>query len=61
MEEERNCGLRERTVVKGIRAKPSFFDKCDLVAKSENCTRNELVVRFVSDYLDRKDKEDING
>jgi hypothetical protein len=40
-----------KTVVKGIRASQEFFDKCDLVAKSEGVDRNKLIVRVVEDYL----------
>lgn len=40
-----------KTVVKGLRAEQSFFDKLDLVAKMENTNRNELIVRVVKDYL----------
>jgi hypothetical protein len=40
------------TVVKSLRAEQSFFDMVDLVAKSENLTRNELIVRVVSEYCD---------
>jgi hypothetical protein len=42
-----------KTVVKGIRASQEFFDKCDLVAKSEGVDRNKLIIRVVSEYIDR--------
>lgn len=42
-----------KTVVKGIRASQEFFDKCDLVAKSEGVDRNKLIVRVVGEYVDR--------
>lgn len=42
-----------KTIVKGIRANQEFFDKCDLVAKSEGVDRNKLIVRVVSEYIDR--------
>ena len=42
-----------KTVVKGIRASQEFFDKCDLVAKAECVDRNKLIVRVVSEYVDR--------
>lgn len=42
------------TSVKGIRAENTFWDKCDLVAKSENTTRNELIVSVVGEYCDSK-------
>ena len=41
-----------RTIVRGIRAEKSFFEKCDLVAKAEGVDRNKLIVRLVEDYLD---------
>ena len=40
------------TCVRGIRAENTFWEKCDCVAKVEETTRNELVVRVVSKYLD---------
>ena len=42
--------MASKTVVKGIRASQEFFDKCDLVAKSEGVDRNKLIVRVVSEY-----------
>lgn len=39
------------TVVKGVRAKQSFWDNCDLVAKKENIDRNKLIVREVGNYI----------
>lgn len=50
MEEKLNK-FYTKTVVKGLRAEQSFFDKLDLVAKMENTNRNELIVRVVKDYL----------
>ena len=44
-----------KTVVKGIRAEQSFFDKCDLVAKGEGVDRNKLIVRVVSEYCEKYD------
>ncbi len=46
-----------KTVVKGIRAEQSFFDKCDLVAKAEGVDRNKLIVRVVSEYYESKVKD----
>ncbi len=40
------------TCVKGIRAETSFWEKCDYVAEVEDTSRNELVVRVVSKYLE---------
>lgn len=41
-----------KTVVKGLRASQEFFDKCDLVAKSEGVDRNKLIVRVMREYCD---------
>lgn len=41
-----------KTIVKGIRAEKSFFDKCSLVAKQEGVTRNELIVKVLTEYCD---------
>ena len=41
-----------KTIVKGLRASQEFFDKCDLVAKSEGLDRNKFIIRLVEDYLD---------
>lgn len=41
-----------KTVVKGLRASQVFFDKCDLVAKTEGIDRNKLIVRVVNKYID---------
>ena len=49
-----------KTVVKGLRASREFFDKCDLVAKSEGVDRNKLIIRVVSEYcasFERKQKQ----
>lgn len=46
-----------KTIVKGLRASQEFFDKCDLVAKAEGVDRNKLIVRVVSEYCDKKVKE----
>lgn len=40
------------TTVKGIRAENYFWEKCAAVAKKENTSRNELIVRVVSEYLE---------
>lgn len=42
-----------KTIVSGLRAEKSFFEKCDLVAKNENTNRNKLIVTVVSEYLDK--------
>ncbi len=46
----------DKTVVKGIRAEQSFFDKCDLVAKAEGVDRNKLIIRVVSEYCENYTK-----
>lgn len=42
-----------KTVVKGLRAEQSFFDKVEMVAKAENISKNELIVRVVSEYCEK--------
>ena len=39
-----------KTVVRGLRAEQSFFDTVGMVAKAENISKNELIVRVVSEY-----------
>lgn len=43
---------KTKTIVKGVRASQEFFDKCDLVAKSQNTDKNKLIVRVMSEYCD---------
>lgn len=38
------------TKVVGVRADLSFWDMCDNKAKSENTTRNNLIVSVMCDY-----------
>jgi predicted DNA-binding ribbon-helix-helix protein len=38
------------TVVRGIRATDSFWDKCDEIAKKEGLNRNQLVVNVIEKY-----------
>lgn len=47
----KGCGVD--TVVRGIRAEESFFKSCDIVAKKEGTTRNELILRAVAEYIER--------
>lgn len=42
------------TEVKGVRAEKEFWEKCDKVAKVENTSRNELIVRVADKYCNRK-------
>lgn len=42
------------TKVIGIRAECLFWEMCDKVAYEENTTRNDLVVRAVSQYIEKK-------
>lgn len=42
------------TYVKGIRAEREFWDMCNNKAIQENTSRNELIIRVVSEYC--KDK-----
>ena len=48
-----------KTVVKGLRAEQSFFDKVESVAKAENISKNELIVRVVSEYCEKKENENV--
>ena len=48
-----------KTVVKGLRAEQSFFDKVESVAKAENISKNELIVRVMSEYCDKKENENV--
>lgn len=41
----------EKTIVRGIRAKQSFWDKCDLMAKKEGIDRNKLIIREINNYF----------
>ena len=53
MVERRKRNSFVETVVRGVRADNEFWKKCDLIAKSENTTRNELIVRVVSEYCEK--------
>lgn len=50
----RSLEMTKKTIVKGIRAKPSFWEKCDNVAKSENIDRNKLIIRVVNEYIKKQ-------
>ena len=39
-----------KTIVKGVRANKSFFEKCDIVAKKHGITRNELIICVLDSY-----------
>lgn len=45
------------TIVKGIRAESEFWEKCEKIAEKEQTNRNELIVRVVSKYCDKKGKK----
>ena len=49
--ERRKRGECVPTSVKTIRAENSFWDQCDSIAKLEETTRNELIVRVLSEYF----------
>ena len=53
MIERRKRNSFVETVVRGVRADSDFWSKCDLIAKSEKTTRNELIVRVVSEYCEK--------
>jgi predicted DNA-binding ribbon-helix-helix protein len=42
------------TKVIGVRAECAFWDLCDETARAENTTRNGLVIKAVSDYIENK-------
>ena len=44
----KGCGIQ--TQVGSIRAEKEFWDNCDIVAKIEKTSRNELIVRAVAKY-----------
>lgn len=50
----------KKTVVRGIRAPQNFWERCDVVANREQKTRNDLIVKVVSEYckktIDKQDK-----
>ena len=43
------------TKVIGIRAECLFWELCDKVAYEEHTTRNDLVIRAVSQYIENKE------
>lgn len=45
-----------KTIVRGVRATQSFWDKCDTVAEAQGTDRNKLIVCVVSKYCDKKAK-----
>lgn len=47
-------GKSSKTVVRGVRASQSFWEKCDKVAVCENITRNELILRVMKEYIENK-------
>lgn len=61
---ENNRRVRNRrnsfipTSVKGVRAEETFWKKCDKKAREERTTRNELIVRIVSKYCDKRASND---
>lgn len=52
---KRGCGIE--TKVRGVRAENEFWVKCDKVAKIEKTDRNELIVRVVTKYCDKRLKK----
>ena len=50
---------RDKSVVKGIRANQSFFDKCDDVARKNGMTRNTLIVSAVYSYFEKCNKDGV--
>ena len=48
----KGCGVK--SYVKSVRAEKEFWDKCDKVCKIEKTTRNELILRVISKYCDKR-------
>jgi hypothetical protein len=42
-----------KTVVRGLRASQSFFDRCDLIAKEKGIDRNKLIIMVVNEYCEK--------
>jgi predicted DNA-binding ribbon-helix-helix protein len=42
------------TKVRSVRAEPAFWEMCDSIAKEENTSTNELIVRVVYEYCNNK-------
>lgn len=47
---------QRKTVVRGLRASQSFWERCDKVAVSQNMTRNEFILFVVNEYLSKKEE-----
>ena len=45
------------TQVKGVRAKPKFWQAVSSVAKTENTSTNKLIVDVVEDYCEKNLKK----
>ncbi len=52
---------QRKTVVRGLRASQTFWERCDKVAESENMTRNEFILFVVNEYLSKKDEDNKVG
>lgn len=48
----KGCGIK--TQVGSVRAEKEFWDNCDIVSRLEKTSRNELIVRVVSKYCDKR-------
>lgn len=49
--ESKSSKYYTRTVVKGVRAEKTLFDKLEKIAEKENTNKNELIVRILKDYI----------
>ena len=49
--ENKSSKYYTRTVVKGVRAEKTLFDKLEKIAEKENTNKNELIVRILKDYI----------
>jgi predicted DNA-binding ribbon-helix-helix protein len=47
----KGCGIQ--TKVGSVRAEKEFWDNCDIVAKLEKTSRNELIARVVTKYCQK--------
>lgn len=46
----------KRTVVRGVRAEQSFWERCDKVAREKGITRNALILKIINTYLKKEEK-----
>ncbi len=44
---------QRKTVVRGLRASQTFWERCDTAAENANMTRNEFILFIVNEYLEK--------